>query len=236
MLWRAFLRFLSKLFVNSFCCHRIGLTICCFFIVCIFCIFFVHILCIFWTIFPHCLSILSILRRCGSQFLDNVLADVVGPASEPAQATQTRTCQEMTWKSMISIEITAVSGWFDLFHGFLKSFHQKSWPFVVAVRRCMFIKMVSAVSGSSCCVSGCSQDGGSAVALLNPRPTRPTRPTVHSWQHDAAQEYAVFFFFASNLSGISCSGQLSCSNPSTGEVTRQDSSDLMFWCLMLLFV
>ena len=28
------------------------------------------------------------LRRCGSQFLDNVLADVVGPASEPAQASQ----------------------------------------------------------------------------------------------------------------------------------------------------
>ena len=29
-----------------------------------------------------------VLRRCGSQFLDNVLADVVGPASEPAQASQ----------------------------------------------------------------------------------------------------------------------------------------------------
>ena len=28
----------------------------------------------------------STARRCGSQFLDNVLADVVGPASDPAQA------------------------------------------------------------------------------------------------------------------------------------------------------
>eukprot|EP00438_Fugacium_kawagutii_P006585 Skav203059 [mRNA] locus=scaffold4669:56615:69591:- [translate_table: standard] len=30
----------------------------------------------------------GVVQRCGSQFLDNVLADVVGPASEPAQACQ----------------------------------------------------------------------------------------------------------------------------------------------------
>ena len=97
---------------------------------------------------------------------------------------------------------------------------------------------VSAVSGSSCCVSGCSQDGGSAVAQLN---------TVHSWQllfqHNAAMVFLCVFdvFFASNqkvtyspVVQFCCSGQLSCTNPSTGEVTRQDlSSDLMFDVIVL---
>ena len=40
-----------------------------------------------WFVFEICVLFCKhVLRRCGSQFLDNVLADVVGPASEPAQA------------------------------------------------------------------------------------------------------------------------------------------------------